>query len=92
VESALAKDPQSRPTAPQLLDRLTSAARRPERIADAPTQVISSQAPAAPAPDAPGNKKVPIGHRIATMAASAIVAIRRRRPGRRAAGPPGPKG
>jgi serine/threonine protein kinase len=42
VEAALAKDPESRPTARQLLDRLTSASRRPERISDAPTQVILS--------------------------------------------------
>ena len=136
VGAALAKDPQSRPTARQLLDQLTSIARPTERMTDAPTQVISSSAwqtglysspsapprrsappapaptsdpptadgpapemlaseaavPAAPAPEAPGNKKVPVGHRVATMAASAIVAIRRRRPGRRAASPPGPKG
>jgi serine/threonine protein kinase len=40
VEAALAKDPQSRPTAQQLLDRLTSAARRTEHVNEAPTQVI----------------------------------------------------
>jgi len=160
VEAALAKDPQSRPTARQLLDRLTSASRPTERSADAPTQVISSPtwqtglyarppadrsgevnrvlprepsppaaelasepptaespfpgtpapvapapaaagteaagteaaAPVAPAPAVPGTGKVPVGRRVATMAASAIVAIRRHRPGRRAASPPGPKG
>ena len=145
VETALAKDPQSRPTAQQLLDRLTSASRLAQRSADAPTQVISSPtwqtglysrppadrsdevnrvlprepsppapeltpepptaespspgmpAPEAaasvpPAPEAPGTRKVPVGRRVATVAASAIVAIRRRRPGRRAASPPGPKG
>ena len=123
VEAALAKDPQSRPTARQLLDRLTSAARPAGRMADAPTQVISSQdqqtglysrpsasplppepstaeppttdapAPALPAPETPvseppGPRKIPVGRRMATIAASAIVAMRRRRPGRRAAGRP----
>jgi serine/threonine protein kinase len=136
VEAALAKDPQSRPTAQQLLDRLTSASRPAERIADAPTQVISSPSwqtgpepnrahpgepslpvtepptadsptpetpapdaaspdaasPVAPAPEAPGTRKVPVGRRMATIAASAIVAMRRRRPGRRTAGRPRPKG
>jgi serine/threonine protein kinase len=130
VEAALAKDPQSRPTAQQLLDRLTSATRPAERSSEAPTQVISSptwptgrypgevkrapspslaesptadrptagtplpetSAPVAPAPEAPGTRKVPVGRRVATMAASAIVAMRRHRPGRRAASPPRPKG
>ena len=40
VEASLAKDPQSRPTAQQLLDRLTSAASRPGNVNDTPTQVI----------------------------------------------------
>jgi len=40
VEASLAKDPQSRPTAPQLLDRLTSASRSSENVNDTPTQVI----------------------------------------------------
>ena len=118
VEAALAKDPQSRPTAQQLLDRLTSASRRTSAITDAPTQVISSQtwqtglystvsssprilttapeptaepptaespspeasAPVAPAPrrPAPGRSRSAVA--IATIAASAIVAMRRRRP------------
>ncbi len=114
VEAALAKDPQSRPTAQQLLDRLTSASRATERNADVPTQVISSPAwqtdrpltteppttespspqtapPEAPAPEAPGTRKVPVGRRVATIAASAIVAMRRHRPGRPAAGRPRPK-
>ncbi len=114
VEAALAKDPQSRPTAQQLLDRLTSASRATERSADVPTQVISSPAwqtdrpltteppttespspqtapPEAPAPEAPGTRKVPVGRRVATIAASAIVAMRRHRPGRPAAGRPRPK-
>ncbi len=150
VEAALAKDPQTRPTAQQLLDRLTSASEPAGRSTDAPTQVISPQTwptclysrppanrsdeanrvlarepspafaptaepptaepsaaepptaeapvpvtpvPAAPLPEpppaeAPGTAKVPVGRRVATMAASAIVAIRRRHPGRRAASPP----
>ena len=128
VEAALAKDPQSRPTAQQLLDRLTSASRPTQRSTDAPTQVISSPTwqtglysspsapeppttepptaesptpetlapeaapPVAPAPEAPGTRKVPVGRRVATIAASAIVAMRHRRPGRRAAGRPRPKG
>ena len=147
VEAALAKEPQRRPTARQLLDRLTSAARRTENVDEAPTQVIlartwqsgshsspaaasrpaeanhvpprqpaspppappapvppapvpltaGSPAPAAPVPAAqpaealvPGKR--PVGRRIATIATSALVAMRlRRRPGRRAAGQPGPK-
>ncbi len=141
VDAALAKDPQSRPTAQQLLDRLASASQSAERITDAPTRVISSQnwstglysrppanrsgeensalprepsppppkptaetptpetlAPAAAspvaseAPQAPGTRKIPVGRRVATIAASAIVALRRRRPGRRAADPPRPNG
>jgi hypothetical protein len=140
VEAALAKDPQGRPTAQQLLDQLTSASRRAGRVSDAPTQVISSQiwqtglysrppasgsdeasralpgefspaapepptadspayevpaselpAPESPAPEAPGTRKIPVGRRMATMAASALVAMRRRRPGRREAGRPRPK-
>jgi serine/threonine protein kinase len=43
VEAALTKDPQRRPTARLLLDRLTSISMRPERVGDAPTQVISSR-------------------------------------------------
>jgi eukaryotic-like serine/threonine-protein kinase len=150
VEAALAKDPQGRPTAQQLLDQLTSASGRTGRVSDAPTQVISSQiwqtrlysrrpasgpdeasralpgefssaapepptaepptaepptadspaslvpaselpAPESPAPEAPGIRKIPVGRRMATMAASALVAMRRRRPGRREAGRPRPK-
>src|SRR5215470_15422425 len=40
VEASLAKDPRSRPTAPQLLDRLTSASSRSGNVNDTPTQVI----------------------------------------------------
>jgi serine/threonine protein kinase len=62
VEASLAKDPQNRPSARQLLDRLTSASRA-ENVHDSPTQVILARtwqsgshpsAPAAPAaPPAP---------------------------------------
>jgi serine/threonine protein kinase len=139
VEAALAKDPQTRPTAQQLLDRLTSASEPAARSTDAPTQVISSQTwqtglhsrapanrsdeadrvlprapspaleptaeapvpvtpvpeaprPEPPAAEAPGTGKVRVGRRVATIATSAIVAIRRRRPGRRGASPPGSMG
>jgi Protein kinase domain len=40
VEAALAKDPQDRPTARELLSRLASASLRSHDIADAPTQII----------------------------------------------------
>ena len=40
VEASLAKEPQSRPTAQQLLDRLTGSSRRPGNVSDTPTQVI----------------------------------------------------
>jgi serine/threonine protein kinase len=40
VEDALIKDPQNRPTARQLLDRLTSASRRNEETNENPTQLI----------------------------------------------------
>ena len=40
VEAALLKDPQARPTARQLLDRLTSASRQAEGGRDSATQVI----------------------------------------------------
>ena len=128
VEAALAKDPQSRPTAQQLLDRLTSDSRPTQRSTDAPTQVISSPTwptglysspsapeppttepptaepptpetlapeaapPVAPAPEAPGTRKIPVGRRVAIIATSAIVAMRHRRHGRRAADRPRPKG
>jgi eukaryotic-like serine/threonine-protein kinase len=40
VEDALIKDPQSRPTARQLLDRLTNASQRDEQTSENPTQLI----------------------------------------------------
>jgi eukaryotic-like serine/threonine-protein kinase len=151
VEASLAKDPRSRPTAQQLLDRLTSASSRSGNVNDTPTQVIlartwqsgshSSPAqasgpaapnpappsrlaapapwphaapsaaapsaaaaatemptadqptpplplgavPSAPAPaaaPAPAPEKIPVGRRMATIATSALVAMRLRRPSR----------
>jgi len=148
VEASLAKDPQSRPTAQQLLDRLTSASSRPGNVNDTPTQVIlartwqsgshsspppasrlaapspaSPSRPAAPAPwphaapsaaaaatemptadqptpvrplgaapsamapaaapaPAPAPAKIPVARRMATIATSALVAMRLRRPSR----------
>ncbi|HEX5296595.1 MAG TPA: serine/threonine-protein kinase [Streptosporangiaceae bacterium] len=62
VESALLKDPQHRPTARQLLDRLTSASPQHEQTSENPTQLIlrrtwqsgthSSPSPAAASPAA----------------------------------------
>ena len=62
VESALNKDPQHRPTARQLLDRLTSASPQHEQTSENPTQLIlrrtwqsgthSSPSPAAASPAA----------------------------------------
>jgi serine/threonine protein kinase len=47
VEAALAKDPQSRPAAHELLDRLTATSMRPEPVAgrpyDTPTQTVLTQ-------------------------------------------------
>ena len=147
VEASLAKDPQSRPTARQLLDRLTSASSRPRNVNDTPTQVIlartwqsgahpspppagrpaapdtvpprqpaasapsASGAPAAtdsatadqpapvrppgaapsavgpavamPAHETPAHEKIPVSRRMATIATSALVALRLRRPSRR---------
>jgi serine/threonine protein kinase len=135
VEASLAKDPQSRPSARQLLDRLTSASRQ-ENVHDSPTQVIlartwqsgshpsppaahagwpyaarpDAESPAAASPAAPSVNeaptadspsaappagpvpapekavpapgKVPVGRRMATIATSALAAMRLRRSGR----------
>ena len=155
VEASLAKEPQSRPTAQQLLDRLTGSSRRPGNVSDTPTQVILARtwqsgshpsvpsasrpaepnpapprqpapvhwphvapSPAAPSPAAPSGaaratetptadqaapvlprgavpsamapsaaapapEKIPVGRRMATIATSALVAMRLRRPSRR---------
>jgi eukaryotic-like serine/threonine-protein kinase len=63
VEDALIKDPQSRPTARQLLDRLTSASERNEQTSENPTQLIlrrtwqsgshTSPPPSGPSPSGP---------------------------------------
>ena len=140
VEAALAKEPQSRPTAQQLLDRLTSVSRRTDDGNDG-TQVILSRTwptglhpspppaassanrvlprdpslltpqhpgtesstadspappsliaqppvPQPPAPEPASTGKIPVGRRVATLAASALVAMRLRRPTRRPADPP----
>jgi serine/threonine protein kinase len=153
VEASLAKDPQSRPTARQLLDQLTSASSRSENVNDTPTQVILARtwqsgshpspspasgptapepapsgqpaapdpwphvapsaatpasaaaaelaatemptadqpAPAlpgavpsavAPAAPAPAPERIPVSRRMVTIATSALVAMRLRRPSR----------
>jgi serine/threonine protein kinase len=134
VEASLAKDPQSRPSARQLLDRLTSGSSRagsaddttqvilartwqsgshasppaadtpaadtPTTVtptADAPSPVlppgvvppaampaagVASAAAPAPAAKAQVPEKVPVSRRMATIATSALVAMRLRRPGR----------
>ncbi|MGB6581110.1 MAG: hypothetical protein WBF34_24680, partial [Streptosporangiaceae bacterium] len=70
-----------------------SAAEPPTAKAPVPlAPVPQAPLPGPSAADAPGTGKVPVGRRVATIAASAIVAIRRRRPGRRAASPPRSKG
>jgi eukaryotic-like serine/threonine-protein kinase len=143
VEAALIKDPQSRPTAQQLLDRLTSAARRPGNADDA-TQVILARTwqsgshpspapatapprpPTSPSPgpsvavpvaeppnaepptaDAPvpampvlaappaepsAPAKQPVSRRMATIATSAMAALRLRRSNRDAPHNPGHRG
>jgi eukaryotic-like serine/threonine-protein kinase len=73
VEASLAKDPRSRPTAQQLLDRLTSASSRSGNVNDTPTQVILARtwqsgshsrpapasSPAAPNPAPPSRLAAP---------------------------------
>ena len=70
VQDALIKDPQSRPTARQLLDRLTNASQRNEQTSENPTQLIlrrtwqsgshSSPSPSSPRPSsAPTSGKSP---------------------------------
>ena len=67
VEAALAKDPQRRPTAQQLLDQLMSPLRSAARMTDAPTQVISSPTWAtglsARPPELPGEPSPPVAER-----------------------------
>jgi serine/threonine protein kinase len=75
VEAALIKDPQQRPTARQLLDRLTSASQQHEQTSENPTQLIlrrtwqsgshSSPSPAAVSPPATSPAGTPAGRRAA---------------------------
>jgi serine/threonine protein kinase len=89
VEASLAKDPQSRPTAQQLLERLTSASSRPENVNDTPTQVILARTwqsgshaspppasrPAAPNPAPPRQPAAPaLWPHVAPSAASSAAA------------------
>jgi serine/threonine protein kinase len=65
VEDALIKDPQTRPTARQLLDRLTSASRRNEETNENPTQLIlkrtwSGARPSFAAPPSPNRPAEPL--------------------------------
>jgi serine/threonine protein kinase len=65
VEDALIKDPQTRPTARQLLDRLTSASRRNEETNENPTQLIlkrtwSGARPSFSAPPSPNRPAEPL--------------------------------
>ena len=63
VEAALIKDPQSRPTARQLLDRLTSASQRNEQTSENPTQLIlrrTWQSGSHPSPS-PSGAPAPVG-------------------------------
>jgi serine/threonine protein kinase len=57
VTAALAKDPDQRPTARQLLDRLTSVPAQSPRVHDSPTQTILSQTWQQTAP--PGSRNRP---------------------------------
>jgi serine/threonine protein kinase len=50
VQAALAKDPQNRPTAPELLNQLTRTATRPSAAYDNPTETILAQTWRPPAP------------------------------------------
>ena len=61
VEASLAKDPQSRPTARQLLDRLTSASSRPENANDTPTQIILARTWQSGSHASPSPASVPAG-------------------------------
>jgi eukaryotic-like serine/threonine-protein kinase len=61
VEAALAKDPQARPSAPQLLAQLTSTAARKSAGYENPTQTILAQNWHAPATGPIGPAPVPTG-------------------------------
>ena len=95
VEASLAKDPQSRPTARQLLDRLTSASSRPRNVNDTPTQVILARTwqsgahpspppasrPAAPDPAPPRPPAAPAPPAAGAPAATDSPTARPARPG-----------
>jgi serine/threonine protein kinase len=62
VEAALNKDPQGRPTARQLLDRLTAASQRHEQTSENPTQLIlkrtwQSGSHSSPSPSSPSSSR-----------------------------------
>jgi serine/threonine protein kinase len=81
VEDALIKDPQTRPTARQLLDRLTSASRRKEETNENPTQLILKRtwsgahpSPSLPGPPSPNRPAEPLSRTPAEPAASRLEA------------------
>jgi serine/threonine protein kinase len=81
VEDALIKDPQTRPTARQLLDRLTSASRRNEETNENPTQLILKRtwsgahpSPSLSGPPSPNRPAEPLSRTPAEPAASRLEA------------------
>jgi serine/threonine protein kinase len=79
VEDALIKDPQNRPTARQLLDRLTSASRRNEETNENPTQLIlrrtwsgARPSPSLPGPPPPNRPAEPLSRVQAERSASRL--------------------
>jgi serine/threonine protein kinase len=81
VEDALIKDPQTRPTARQLLDRLTSASRRNEETNENPTQLILKRtwsgahpSPSLSGPPSPNRPAEPLSRTSAEPAASRLEA------------------
>ena len=88
VEASLAKDPQSRPTARQLLDRLTSASSRPENANDTPTQIILARTWQSGSHASPSPASRPAEASQAPPRQSAAAAPRPNVAARPAAGPP----
>jgi serine/threonine protein kinase len=95
VEAALAKDPQARPAAHELLDRLTSAPIRPaavpERLDDAPTQTVLARTwgetgPHAVRPPAEGSGLLDPGSGLLDPASPSTRPARRKVSGRRTVG------
>src|SRR5947209_12173441 len=79
VQDALIKDPQTRPTARQLLDRLTSASRRNEETNENPTQLLLKRtwsgahpSPSLPGPPSPNRPAEPLSRMPAEPAASRL--------------------